>query len=62
MARLPRVQLPDIPQHIIQRGNNRQICFGSNEDFSAYLNWLNNKWGQVHIKQYRPCFNLMSQH
>jgi len=40
MARLPRIGLPDIPQHIIQRGNNRQACFGSDEDFAAYAHWL----------------------
>lgn len=40
MARLPRICLPRIPQHIIQRGNNRQVCFGSDEDFSAYAFWL----------------------
>jgi len=41
MARLPRLCLSGIPQHIIQRGNNRQICFASNEDFAAYAYWLN---------------------
>jgi len=40
MARLPRLSVPGISQHIIQRGNNRQVCFASNEDFSAYANWL----------------------
>jgi len=40
MARLPRIRLPGIPQHIIQRGNNRQPCFASDEDFSAYAHWL----------------------
>jgi len=40
MARLPRICLPGIPQHIIQRGNNRQIYFASDEDFSAYAYWL----------------------
>ena len=29
-----------IPQHIIQRGNNRQVCFAREQDFSAYLSWL----------------------
>ncbi len=29
-----------IPQHVIQRGNNRQICFAGEEDFAAYANWL----------------------
>jgi len=40
MARLPRIGLSDIPQHIIQRGNNRQACFASDEDFIAYAHWL----------------------
>jgi len=40
MARLPRIGSPGIPQHIIQRGNNRQACFGSDRDFAAYAHWL----------------------
>jgi putative transposase len=40
MARLPRVCLPGIPLHVIQRGNNRQVCFGSDEDLAAYAHWL----------------------
>ncbi len=27
---------PGIPQHVIQRGNKRQVYFGSDEDFAAY--------------------------
>jgi len=40
MVRLPRICLPGIPQHIIQRGNNRQPCFASDEDFATYAHWL----------------------
>lgn len=40
MARLPRLCPPGIPQHIIQRGNNRQVCFADNTDFAAYAGWL----------------------
>lgn len=40
MARLPRLGPVGIPQHIIQRGNNRQPCFASDEDFAAYAAWL----------------------
>lgn len=29
-----------IPQHLIQRGNNRQVCFTSNKDMAAYAHWL----------------------
>lgn len=40
MARLPRVHLAGVPEHIIQRGNNRQVCFASDDDFAAYADWL----------------------
>ena len=40
MARLPRISPVGVPVHLIQRGNNRQTCFGTSEDFSAYLGWL----------------------
>jgi putative transposase len=40
MARLPRICPPGIPQHIIQRGNNRQLCFAAERDFAAYAHWL----------------------
>jgi REP element-mobilizing transposase RayT len=40
MARLPRLNLPDIPQHVIQRGNNRQPCFFSDQDYAVYLGKL----------------------
>ena len=40
MPRRPRVILPNVPQHIIQRGNNRQACFYSDEDYQIYLQWL----------------------
>jgi len=37
MARLPRLDLPGVPQHVVQRGNNRQPCFTAEEDYLAYL-------------------------
>ncbi len=40
MPRRPRVILPNVPQHIIQRGNNRQVCFYADEDYQVYLQWL----------------------
>jgi len=40
MARLPRICPPGIAQHVIQRGNNRSVCFADEQDFSAYANWL----------------------
>ena len=41
MARLPRLCPPGIAQHVIQRGNNSSVYFVSEQDFSAYANWLN---------------------
>lgn len=54
MARLPRLNPPGIPQHLIQRGNNRQVCFNGEQDFSAYLHWLDEsaKKNQVAIHAY----------
>jgi len=40
MPRLPRISPPEIPIHIIQRGNNRQACFVADEDYWAYVEWL----------------------
>ncbi len=40
MSRRPRYSPVGIPQHIIQRGNNRHICFASNQDMAAYMHWL----------------------
>ncbi len=40
MARLNRIAPLDIPQHIIQRGNNRQVCFVSNQDMAFYASLL----------------------
>jgi len=40
MARLPRISPVGLPVHLIQRGNNRQSCFGALEDYSAYMGWL----------------------
>lgn len=36
MARLPRFDLPGIPQHIVQRGNDRQACFADADDHLRY--------------------------
>ena len=36
MPRQPRLDLPGIPQHVIQRGNDRQPCFFSSDDYERY--------------------------
>ena len=40
MPRNTRQCPPGLPVHVIQRGNNRQVCFASDSDLKAYANWL----------------------
>lgn len=40
MARLPRIDLAGIPQHVVQRGNNRLPCFLDHRDRWEYLSLL----------------------
>jgi putative transposase len=40
MARLPRVVIADIPHHVTQRGNARQVIFTSDADRLTYLELL----------------------
>lgn len=40
MARHPRLDLPRIPQHVVQRGNNRLPCFLDDDDRLRYLQLL----------------------
>ena len=48
MPRRPRLAIPGIPWHVIQRGNNRSACFYAEDDYRYYLNTLReqaNKYG-----------------
>lgn len=40
MPRHPRAFLPGVPVHLIQRGNNRQVCFYTERDYVVYLDKL----------------------
>ena len=40
MARLPRLSVAGVPQHVVQRGNNRQVSFYSDQDYTVYLDKL----------------------
>ncbi len=41
MARQPRLNLAGMPQHVVQRGNDRQPCFFNEDDYAHYLTGLN---------------------
>ena len=40
MPRKPRFFLPEIPCHIVQRGHSREPVFFEDNDYAAYLGWL----------------------
>ncbi len=40
MPRLPRVVIPHVPHHIMQRGNRRQKTFFSAEDYETYIHLM----------------------
>ncbi|MCR9278668.1 MAG: transposase [Pseudomonadaceae bacterium] len=40
MPRRPRFCPAGLPVHVVQRGNNRQVCFAKEGDLAAYANWL----------------------
>lgn len=40
MARQKRLNIPGVPQHVVQRGNNRQPCFHNDADCQRFLEIL----------------------
>lgn len=40
MPRIPRLSIPGVPLHVVQRGNNRQAVFFREPDYDAYLDTL----------------------
>lgn len=60
MPRRPRLTLPGVPLHLIQRGNNRQICFAADEDYRFYLDWLAEYAGKTGCRIH--AYVLMTNH
>ena len=60
MPRKPRFFLPDVPVHMIVRGNSRQVVFAEAEDYHAYLGWLK-EGADAHACQIHA-YVLMSNH
>jgi putative transposase len=49
MARPRRIGPKDITQHVIQRGNNRKVCFSNERDYRAYVVWLKQYSGKYDV-------------
>ncbi|OGV74675.1 MAG: transposase [Methylophilales bacterium RIFCSPHIGHO2_02_FULL_57_10] len=60
MPRRARLALPNIPLHLIQRGNNRQACFFADEDYRFYLDWLAEHAGKTGCRVH--AYVLMTNH
>ena len=60
MPRKPRFNLPGYPQHVIQRGHNREPCFFSATDFRCYLDSLNRACARSRCSLH--AYVLMSNH
>lgn len=60
MARHPRFDFAGIPQHVVQRGNNRLPCFLDEEDRQRYLQYLHRALRRFGCRLH--AYVLMSNH
>ena len=60
MARKRRFGLPGIPQHVIQRGHNREACFYGDEDHYRYLDDLRDALARNECRLH--AYALMTNH
>lgn len=60
MPRKPRMYLPGVPCHIIQRGNNRGATFFAEQDYQFYLECLYDAAMKYHVKIH--AYVLMTNH
>jgi len=60
MPRKPRMYLPGVPCHVIQRGNNREACFFTRQDYLFYLSCLDDARCRYHVAVH--AYVLMTNH
>jgi putative transposase len=60
MPRKTRMYLPDVPCHVIQRGNNREACFYADQDYQFYLECLSDACHRYRVQVY--AYVLMTNH
>ena len=60
MPRKPRLYLPGIPAHVVQRGNNRDACFFADDDYQYYLEVLGQGCRRYYVELHAYC--LMTNH
>ncbi len=60
IARQPRLDVPGIAQHVIQRGNDRRPCFFREPDYFRYLEALRELSAREHSAVH--AYVLMTNH
>jgi putative transposase len=60
MARLPRLYVKGCSHHVIQRGNNRHVCFFAEADYAIYLDKLRESSEKYKVSIH--AFVLMTNH
>lgn len=60
MPRKPRIYLPGVPNHIVQRGNDRQACFFEEENYQFYLHCLEESCQRYEVSLH--AYVLMTNH
>jgi putative transposase len=60
MPRKTRMYLPGIPAHVVQRGNNRDACFFTEDDYRFYLDCLGRGLRRHQVQLH--AYTLMTNH
>ena len=60
MPRKPRMYLPGVPAHVVQRGNNRNACFYADVDYRYYLDCLRQGLRRYQVRLH--AYVLMTNH
>lgn len=60
MARMPRLYIEGCAQHIVQRGNNRSVCFFDTPDYAFYCQKLKDAAERNNVQVH--AFVLMANH
>jgi len=60
MPRKPRIYLPGVPSHVVQRGNDRNVCFFETENYQFYLHCLDDACSRYDVVVH--AYVLMTNH
>lgn len=60
MPRKQRMYLPGVPAHVVQRGNNRDVCFFHGDDYHFYLSVLGEALRRYQVELH--AYVLMTNH